>query len=748
MNVTQRNCTLIPIVTVMVILACELLTARTAHATEPVPIDETAWGIYTKLAGTYKLGNEGGYLMHWEWKVIGAELLEQWLDPGTKRVKYSNSITLGAEPGQLHLSGLMGMIWKGTHQPDGSVLYVRDGVLKAPYRASLEPDGAYEIRRVKMQGDQVVLVKPASKYERFMPVAPPDSGAAQLAQASQPAADATPSNATSTAAAQAAPVGASRAPGVAASAFGLKLADAPEGISVLDIVAGSPAQSAGMTAGMVITHVNGLPIKGIPVTSIAGMMEPLDAMKLTVMGGETIDLSRAPPLSAEPVLRGVPETWGVLYQMAGSKWLIATDAGQMLATEAFLLEWSEAVPAYTSVLRLRGETSGAQLFSFQLDSSHRYVVTHARTGESPAYVADATGELSPASATETHRMRRVSATQVTTEKQDAATGLWKGVYNYFQVGVPVASTMAVPASAPATTAAPSATYDPAPAVSAYVAAQATPEIPRGDYDSHSSSYSSYEPTASTYGVAQADPPIPRDSDYDGYDGRSSSGGNFMAAFQSAFSEAMGASDARDAHAAAMIQEAVRQGEAIRELEEQRRRREMEAAQERDRELVARQQAQFEAQQQAQREAQEYARRQREEAERQAEQSRLAQQRLDAMRASNSEIARAQGPAPGDTRQADSRSSSPSKCRLVDDYAKLAIGEGPSENEALAVAMAKTKGCEAKTEFCDKRREILKVNQGGTYTTTDWIWECRVSYQCGEQRQVCDPPAGPVGASKQ
>ena len=76
------------------------------------------------------------------------------------------------------------------------------------------------------------------------------------------------------------------------------------------------------------------------------------------------------------------------------------------------------------------------------------------------------------------------------------------------------------------------------------------------------------------------------------------------------------------------------------------------------------------------------------------------------------------------------------CRFVEDFPKAARGDGASQEKAMAKAMATVGSCEIKSQYCDKRQDLLGVNKDGSYVKSDWVHTCRINYHCGAQRRVC------------
>jgi hypothetical protein len=90
----------------------------------------------------------------------------------------------------------------------------------------------------------------------------------------------------------------------------------------------------------------------------------------------------------------------------------------------------------------------------------------------------------------------------------------------------------------------------------------------------------------------------------------------------------------------------------------------------------------------------------------------------------------------------------SNCWTVDAPAKSAMGfSRTSEQDARDQAMTNTKGCKIVREmFCDMGRGFDSVKDG-QYVNVKPFWDCRVSYHCGETRQMCESKP-PAAASKQ
>lgn len=145
-------------------------TRATADSTAPAPAtaspptttpvtpafvaDPSVWGIYARLAGRRTVEVPGIYWLSWVWSKPGEELVEQWLD-GTGKVVHTNTLTPTGTPGQLlqHASYLGGKEWLGKVGQDGRVTYVGRGLLKWPFVAEISPEGVFQMRRAKVDGE-------------------------------------------------------------------------------------------------------------------------------------------------------------------------------------------------------------------------------------------------------------------------------------------------------------------------------------------------------------------------------------------------------------------------------------------------------------------------------------------------------------------------------------------------------------------------------------------------------------------
>jgi hypothetical protein len=247
-------------------------------------------------------------------------------------------------------------------------------------------------------------------------------------------------------------------------------------------------------------------------------------------------------------------------------------------------------------------------------------------------------------------------------------------------------------------------------------------------------------------VYERESPRGPDGLYDRGDFSTSYQPDILGAFQRGLNEGLAQSDAREAQAMDGIREAVRQGNAIYEAEQERLRLEREAAFERERALAA--EREYEAQLSAQREA---AARQAREAQEAAaaEEARRVEQARIAAQVSTPPSASASQPV------SSVSSSKPSDCYFVDAPGRVAMGfSRVSEADARSIATNNAKGCKLVSEMnCDSGRDpVLKGNglaldENKNIIKGAFWWDCRVTYFCGEQRQVC--PSGPAaGASRQ
>jgi len=148
-------------------LACGLAPARAQDA------DPAKWGVYAKLPGVERQAGPDGYRLRWRWVKPNEELAEEYIVPRTGLVASTNTITLGARPGTLVVTGTFGAgtkTWNGTVLPDGSVDFIVQGILATPYRAVLLEDGSFEMRRLKLDKGVVASVKPAKARDHYSPV--------------------------------------------------------------------------------------------------------------------------------------------------------------------------------------------------------------------------------------------------------------------------------------------------------------------------------------------------------------------------------------------------------------------------------------------------------------------------------------------------------------------------------------------------------------------------------------------------
>jgi len=153
--------------------------------------DPALWGVYSQLVGTSRQAGERGYRLTWSWSRPGEEILEQWSPPGASTISHAFAITLGANPGQLvfSASGFSGGTWDGTIQPDGGVLYIGRGLMKAIHHIALAEDGSLENRRAKVKDGKIVSLAAVSQYSRYALVeASPEGQVASSTAASEVAA--------------------------------------------------------------------------------------------------------------------------------------------------------------------------------------------------------------------------------------------------------------------------------------------------------------------------------------------------------------------------------------------------------------------------------------------------------------------------------------------------------------------------------------------------------------------------------
>src|SRR3546814_15889626 len=104
----------------------------------------------------------------WSSDVCSSDLGEEW---GGRYI-----IRPGPDPGTLSKDFSRGVHHlRGTIAPDGSVLWIRKGMIKSPHRISLVDGELREESGLELQGDQVVAAKHLARFEQSggAPVAGP-----------------------------------------------------------------------------------------------------------------------------------------------------------------------------------------------------------------------------------------------------------------------------------------------------------------------------------------------------------------------------------------------------------------------------------------------------------------------------------------------------------------------------------------------------------------------------------------------
>lgn len=121
--------------------------------------DPSVWGVYARLLGTSWKGEFSTRATRWG---QGNQIIE---DDST----YGQSvITPGPTPGTLSLKlGSTGLhMFQGTIASDGSVLWIREGMIKMPYRILLR-DGELVEEAIKLNGREVASVKREFRYQQM-----------------------------------------------------------------------------------------------------------------------------------------------------------------------------------------------------------------------------------------------------------------------------------------------------------------------------------------------------------------------------------------------------------------------------------------------------------------------------------------------------------------------------------------------------------------------------------------------------
>jgi hypothetical protein len=83
--------------------------------------------------------------------------------------------------------------------------------------------------------------------------------------------------------------------------YGFTMSVVADGAYVASVATGSSAESAGLKPGMVISHLNGVALKGLSEAVIRQILDNAGATAtLTIVGGQTFRVGRAPPISKVP----------------------------------------------------------------------------------------------------------------------------------------------------------------------------------------------------------------------------------------------------------------------------------------------------------------------------------------------------------------------------------------------------------------------------------------------------------------
>lgn len=87
----------------------------------------------------------------------------------------------------------------------------------------------------------------------------------------------------------------------------------------------------------------------------------------------------------------------------------------------------------------------------------------------------------------------------------------------------------------------------------------------------------------------------------------------------------------------------------------------------------------------------------------------------------------------------------SDCRMVESPPKVTTGYGPTREDALSQAMARTSSCKVLTTHCLENTKT-EFTKEGRPKVAGKFWDCRLSYSCGETQKACTNK--PAAASKQ
>ncbi|WP_415642682.1 hypothetical protein [Sphingomonas antarctica] len=81
--------------------------------------------------------------------------------------------------------------------------------------------------------------------------------------------------------------------------LGIAFKAVPDGAYIGAVEPGSAASSAGIVSGMVISHINAIPIKGFDDATVGKLLQAGEGVTLTIIGKGDVHLKKAPILPAE-----------------------------------------------------------------------------------------------------------------------------------------------------------------------------------------------------------------------------------------------------------------------------------------------------------------------------------------------------------------------------------------------------------------------------------------------------------------
>ena len=126
------------------------------------------WGFYRQLVGSIQDYPTGYYRYEWRWYHSDQEIVQESFNNKTNKLLETSRLVL--KDGKIHWTR-KNLVYIGTLQPDGTMLFKRNGFVGTNLQTSLDAQGSYHFAAVKVRNGVVTISKDYPFYPRAQPTA-------------------------------------------------------------------------------------------------------------------------------------------------------------------------------------------------------------------------------------------------------------------------------------------------------------------------------------------------------------------------------------------------------------------------------------------------------------------------------------------------------------------------------------------------------------------------------------------------